>query len=80
MLMPSTPCLPAPRSGCNWRLNVAAMLIVFIAFVAMFDALLAGIKPSLIWAGISAETLANWPNDLSLSKVFGWGFSPLRHF
>ena len=62
--------------GLQLALNVAAMLIVFTAFVAMFDALLAGIKPSLIWAGMSADTLANWPNDLSLSKVFGWGFSP----
>jgi concentrative nucleoside transporter, CNT family len=62
--------------GLQLALNVAAMLIVFIAFVAMFDALLAGIKPSLLWAGISADTLATWPNDLSLSKVFGWAFSP----
>jgi CNT family concentrative nucleoside transporter len=40
-------------------LNVAAMLIVFIAFVAMFDALL----------GLVVK-------DLSLSKLFGWIFSP----
>ena len=69
--------------GLQLALNVAAMLIVFIAFVAMFDALLGGIKPSLIWAGqrvgldnVVAEALANWPNDLSLSKLFGWAFSP----
>lgn len=62
--------------GLQLALNVAAMLIVFIAFVAMFDALLAGIKPGLLWAGLSAETLAGWPDDLSLSKVFGWCFAP----
>ena len=53
------------------------MLIVFIAFVAMFDALLGGIKPVLLALGVSAETLAGWPDDLSLQKVFGWLFSPV---
>ena len=37
--------------GLRLALNVAAMLIVFIAFVAMFDALLAEIKPALAVAG-----------------------------
>lgn len=45
--------------GLRLALNVAAMLIVFIAFVAMFDALL----------GVIAK-------GLSLSKIFGWIFSP----
>jgi CNT family concentrative nucleoside transporter len=62
--------------GLQLALNVAAMLIVFTAFVAMFDALLAGIKPTLLWAGISANSLEGWPNDLKLSTVFGWCFSP----
>ena len=62
--------------GLRLALNVAAMLIVFIAFVAMFDALLAGLKPSLIWLGIGADSLSAWPNDLSLGKVFGWLFAP----
>jgi CNT family concentrative nucleoside transporter len=62
--------------GLRLALNVAAMLIVFIAFVALFDALLAAIKPSLLWAGVSAEQLTHWPNDLSLGKVFGWLFAP----
>ena len=53
------------------------MLIVFIAFVAMFDALLAGIKPGLLALGVSAERLASWPDDLSLQMVFGWLFSPV---
>lgn len=62
--------------GLQLALNVAAMLIVFIAFVAMFNALLGGIKPGLLWAGMSPEMLAGWPDDLSLQKVFGWCFSP----
>lgn len=62
--------------GLRLALNVAAMLIVFIAFVAMFDAILAGIKPALLNVGFSEEALADWPDDLSLQKVFGWLFAP----
>jgi CNT family concentrative nucleoside transporter len=62
--------------GLRLALNVAAMLIVFIAFVAMFDALLGAIKPMLLWAGVSSQALARWPDDLSLRMVFGWLFSP----
>ncbi|MEI6686844.1 MAG: nucleoside transporter C-terminal domain-containing protein, partial [Planctomycetota bacterium] len=62
--------------GLKLALNVGAMLIVFIAFVAMFDALLAGIKPILINIGLSPEALTTWPDDLSLRKVFGWCFAP----
>src|SRR5262245_56192996 len=58
--------------GLRLALNVAAMLIVFVAFVAMFDALLAGIKPTLLALGLSADALAGWPDDLSLRKLFGW--------
>ena len=62
--------------GLRLALNVAAMLIVFIAFVAMFDALLAGIKPTLLALGVPTDTLARWPDDLSLKTVFGWLFAP----
>jgi CNT family concentrative nucleoside transporter len=62
--------------GLRLALNVAAMLIVFIAFVAMFNALLAQIKPALLGLGLSAEVLADWPDKLSLGDVFGWLFSP----
>ena len=63
--------------GLRLALNVAAMLIVFIAFVAMFDALLAGIKPGLLALGARPEWLGGWPDDLSLRKVFGWVFAPV---
>jgi CNT family concentrative nucleoside transporter len=65
--------------GLRLALNVAAMLIVFIAFVAMFDALLESIKPGLLQVGISPTALANWPDKLSLSMVFGWLFSPAAY-
>lgn len=45
--------------GLKLALNVAAMLIVFIAFVAMFDWILGAMV-----------------NGLSLTKLFGWIFSP----
>jgi CNT family concentrative nucleoside transporter len=45
--------------GLRLAANVAAMLIVFIAFVAMFDAILGGLV-----------------TGLSLTKLFGWIFSP----
>jgi CNT family concentrative nucleoside transporter len=62
--------------GLRLALNVAAMLIVFIAFVAMFDALLGAIKPALLSLGMNPNALADWPDDLSLRKVFGWLFAP----
>ena len=63
--------------GLRLALNVAAMLIVFIALVAMFDAMLASIKPGLLALGFSENALTGWPNDLSLRKVFGWLFAPV---
>jgi CNT family concentrative nucleoside transporter len=65
--------------GLRLALNVAAMLIVFIAFVAMFDALLAAVKPGLLQLGISPAATAGWPDDLSLRMVFGWLFSPAAY-
>jgi CNT family concentrative nucleoside transporter len=62
--------------GLKLALNVAAMLIVFIAFVALVDALLGFIKPSLIWLGVDALSLAWWPDDLSLGVIFGKLFAP----
>ena len=59
--------------GLQLALNVAAMLIVFIAFVAMFDAILGALRPGLAYLGIPVGTSAD---SLSLAKVFGWAFSP----
>jgi CNT family concentrative nucleoside transporter len=65
--------------GLRLALNVAAMLIVFIAFVAMFDALLGAIKPALLAVGVPTDPLADWPDDLSLRMVFGWLFAPAAY-
>jgi CNT family concentrative nucleoside transporter len=62
--------------GLRLALNVAAMLIVFVAFVAMFNGLLGQIKPTLLWIGVPTDSLAQWPDDLSLGMIFGWLFSP----
>jgi CNT family concentrative nucleoside transporter len=62
--------------GLRLALNVAAMLIVFIAFVAMFDGILREIKPMLIALGVSEQSLIKWPDDLSLRHLFGWLFAP----
>ena len=51
---------------------------MFIAFVAMFDAILGSIGPLLIkWNFIAADKIPDWLNGLSLGKVFGWVFSPV---
>ena len=63
--------------GLGLALNVAAMLIAFLAFIALANALLGGIKPALLFAGLSAEGLAFWPDDLSLAKIFSWVFAPI---
>lgn len=59
--------------GLRLALNVAAMLIVFIAFVAMFDGLLGCVKPLLGWFGLPAAWI---PDGLSLKMIFGWLFAP----
>ncbi len=48
------------KDGLFLALNVAAMLIGFLAFIALFDAIIGAFNP-----------------DLSLRKLFGWGFSPV---
>src|SRR5438874_662561 len=57
--------------GLRLALNVAAMLIVFIAFVALFNGLRKEIKPTLLMLGVPTDFLTRWPDDLSLGNVFG---------
>ena len=64
------------RDGLGLAFNVAAMLIVFTAFVYMFDAILGGIKPTALWAGLPTDWFSLWPDDLSLGKLFAWLFAP----
>src|SRR5438874_3739823 len=62
--------------GLRLALNVAAMLIVFIAFIAMFDGILSLINTK--WFMTQAWWPANWqlPDSLSLRWIFGQIFSP----
>lgn len=64
------------KDGLQLALNVAAMLIGFLAMIAMINALIGGIKPGLVWAGMSPETLGWWPDGLTLESILGWLFRP----
>ena len=59
--------------GLSLAFNVAAMLIVFIAFVAMFNGLLGLINTSVLsdWTGWT------FPEHITLQWIFGKLFSPL---
>lgn len=65
------------KDGLMLAMNVAAMLIGFLAFIALFDALLGGIKPMLLAFKLSAESIAWIPENLSLSQILGTIFQPV---
>ena len=65
------------KDGLWLALNVAAMLIAFLAFIALFNLIIAAVKPALIQSGIPAEQLGWWSDDLSLEKIFGTIFAPV---
>jgi concentrative nucleoside transporter, CNT family len=75
--------------GLRLALNVAAMLIVFIAFVAMFDYVLGIIYPAIqagmvqLAAGLHWQPLidavATWPEEVKLQDLFGWVFAPVAY-
>ena len=65
------------KDGLLLAMNVAAMLIAFIAFIALFDIIIGSIKPGLIRAGVAEARLNGWPNDLKLETIFGWVFAPV---
>jgi CNT family concentrative nucleoside transporter len=72
------------KDGLWLALNVAAMLIAFIAFIALFDSILGG-----IWTGLNARDGFVWlfaqfgldprqvPAEIKLETIFGWVFSPV---
>ena len=65
------------KDGLMLALNVAAMLVGFLAFIALFDAILGGIKPTILRIGISAESLTWIPDKLSISGILGTVFQPV---
>ena len=58
--------------GLSLALNVAAMLISFLALIALVNALLGGLG-SLAATYLGATSLAH----LSLGQIFGWAFAPV---
>jgi CNT family concentrative nucleoside transporter len=64
------------KDGLMLALNVGAMLIGFLAFIALFDAILGGIKPQLLSAGVGPERLTWFPDNFSMSWIFGKLFYP----
>ncbi len=65
------------KDGLFLALNVAAMLIAFIAFIALFDELLSAIKPALLAMKLPADWFAAWPDTLRLQDIFGFLFAPV---
>jgi CNT family concentrative nucleoside transporter len=62
--------------GLKLALNVAAMLIVFIAFVALFDGLLSLVNTAWLMQQTWWPTGCQLPDQLSLRWIFGQIFSP----
>ncbi len=58
--------------GMKLVLNIAAMLIAFIAFIALFNHLLLKLDVSL-----NLQKTFEWDGPLSLQMVFAWLFSPI---
>ena len=56
--------------GLHLALNVGAMLISFLALVAMVNALL-----GVVGGGL--QQVFGWGAGLSLQQIFGWGFAPV---
>jgi CNT family concentrative nucleoside transporter len=63
--------------GLKVGLNVVAMLIGFIALIALVDVLLLKFGSLLVLAGLSPENIGIDLNQLSLDKIFGLVFSGL---
>jgi CNT family concentrative nucleoside transporter len=61
--------------GLRLALNIAAMLIAFLAFIAMFDYLLSWTGDMVYDFGWIGED--HWLRHLSLQKLFSWIFAPV---
>jgi CNT family concentrative nucleoside transporter len=62
--------------GLRLALNVAAMLIGFIALITLLNAILGGVKPLLVGWGWLDAGIPWWPDDLTLQHILGWVFRP----
>jgi CNT family concentrative nucleoside transporter len=61
--------------GLHLALNVAAMLISFLALVALANALLGGLGDGITW--VLARFGSSWQVHLSLESLLGYAFQPL---
>src|SRR4029450_11290690 len=62
--------------GMQLAINIAAMLIAFIAFIYLFDKLLELLSISVNWALELSESSQRM-RTLSLRQIFSWVFSPV---
>jgi concentrative nucleoside transporter, CNT family len=63
--------------GMKLAINVAAMLIAFLALLALLDALLGGVSGGVIWAQERFGITRPIPIDLRLGTILGYVFAPL---
>ena len=65
--------------GLHLALNVGAMLISFLALIALVNALLGGVSDGLnyVFARSGGAVSGLWVPALNLSKIFGWVFAPI---
>jgi len=61
--------------GLKVSLNVIAMLIGFIALIALVDLLFGRFGALLVWTGLTPDVVGMDLSVLSLDKLFGWVFS-----
>jgi CNT family concentrative nucleoside transporter len=61
--------------GLKVSLNVIAMLIGFIALIALVDLLFGRFGALLVWTGLTPDVVGMDLSLLSLDKLFGWVFS-----
>jgi CNT family concentrative nucleoside transporter len=66
--------------GLHLALNVGAMLISFLALVALVNYLLGAFGGFMVNHGVTASLSTNGPrvfDNFSLQKIFGWVFAPV---
>lgn len=61
--------------GLKVSLNVIAMLIGFIALIALVDVVFGRFGTFLVWTGLGPDKIGFDLATLSLDKIFGWVFS-----
>jgi concentrative nucleoside transporter, CNT family len=67
------------KDGLWLALNVAAMLIAFTAFIALFNIIIGGIWTELrenLFLRLGMD-IAQLPTEIKLQTIFGWVFSPV---